>query len=105
MFNAKTVFVLCLIIASLVSNGLAYPQCHCPTTFDYNPVCGVDGVTYTNVGTLGCHNSCRGTLVGIAHKGECGKKLTTLSQPVYHQQWYWPAFYPSYSYYQPFIYL
>ncbi|XP_057667693.1 uncharacterized protein LOC130900819 [Diorhabda carinulata] len=49
-----------------------YRQCLnvCPRTFEYNPVCGTDGVTYTNRQTLNCARSC-GQNVSLQRGGTC----------------------------------
>ncbi|XP_033342980.2 uncharacterized protein LOC117230036 [Megalopta genalis] len=42
----------------------------CPTTFEYNPVCGTDNVLYPNPGRLNCASLC-GKGVSIQHFGPC----------------------------------
>lgn len=50
----------------------AYIQClsNCPTTSEYNPVCGTDLVTYNNRQRLDCANFC-GPRVNQQWSGEC----------------------------------
>ncbi|XP_069677910.1 uncharacterized protein [Periplaneta americana] len=51
----------------------ATTACNCPSTDEFNPVCGSDRVTYSNPGRLKCAQLC-GTDVNIKHYGSC---LTT----------------------------
>ncbi|XP_046385102.1 translation initiation factor IF-2-like [Ischnura elegans] len=44
--------------------------CSCPSTPEYNPVCGTDGVSYGNPGKLNCARVC-GRTVSILHYGNC----------------------------------
>ncbi|KOC59151.1 hypothetical protein WH47_11227 [Habropoda laboriosa] len=42
----------------------------CPTTPEYNPVCGTDNAIYTNIGKLRCTMSC-GKDVNLQYYGRC----------------------------------
>lgn len=44
---------------------VAQPKPDCVTTMDINPVCGCDGVTYTNASAAACNS------VDVAHNGPC----------------------------------
>ncbi|XP_078039273.1 uncharacterized protein LOC144471268 [Augochlora pura] len=48
------------------------PACisSCPTTLEYNPVCGTDNVVYQNPGRLNCAATC-GKDVSVSHFGPC----------------------------------
>ncbi|XP_055912005.1 uncharacterized protein LOC129946022 [Eupeodes corollae] len=50
----------------------AYYDCvsRCPTTSEYNPICGSDSVNYHNMGKLNCAASC-GTDVTMVRAGTC----------------------------------
>ncbi|KAK0168208.1 hypothetical protein PV327_002033 [Microctonus hyperodae] len=45
----------------------------CPITSEYNPVCGTDGVFYTNPGHLGCAQRC-GRDVHLLRYGPCSAR-------------------------------
>ncbi|KDR23286.1 uncharacterized protein LOC110839719 [Zootermopsis nevadensis] len=45
-------------------------NCDCPSTPEFNPVCGSDALTYTNPGKLKCAIFC-GTDVALKHYGSC----------------------------------
>ena len=47
-----------IIIIVLSVMGAWAANCPCRTTRDNNPVCGSNGVTYTNLSKLKCHNKC-----------------------------------------------
>ncbi|XP_014220471.1 trihydrophobin-like isoform X5 [Trichogramma pretiosum] len=53
----------------------AYTRCFnsCQATSEYNPVCGSDGVVYSNPGRLGCANTCgkRKYQVTVVRFGPC----------------------------------
>lgn len=44
---------------------VAQPKADCVTTMDIQPVCGCDGVTYTNASVAACNS------VDVAHNGPC----------------------------------
>ncbi|XP_059162985.1 uncharacterized protein LOC131946309 [Physella acuta] len=75
----STLTVLMLAVASYAAT---VPRCldlNCP--LHYDPMCGMDGVTYQNPCTLGIAN-CNippYTAVGLAYKGKCGRRLRTRS--------------------------
>lgn len=50
----------------------SYRRClnACPRTYEYNPVCGTDGNTYSNAQTLKCARSC-GQNVNLRRPGTC----------------------------------
>ncbi|KAI5636271.1 hypothetical protein NE865_11035 [Phthorimaea operculella] len=52
------------------SNAIIRCMGNCPVTSEYNPVCGSDGVTYTNPGRLTCAKDC-GANVVLLSKGAC----------------------------------
>ncbi|XP_019871513.1 four-domain proteases inhibitor [Aethina tumida] len=49
-----------------------YTACNtrCLTTLEYNPVCGTDGVTYSNMGRLRCAQQC-GKRTELNFRGTC----------------------------------
>ncbi|KOX79725.1 hypothetical protein WN51_11335 [Melipona quadrifasciata] len=53
-------------------NDSQYDQCvtRCPTTPEYNPVCGSDNVEYDNPGRLSCASAC-GKDVTLKYVGRC----------------------------------
>ncbi|KAJ9590098.1 hypothetical protein L9F63_016777 [Diploptera punctata] len=52
-------------------------NCDCPSTPEFNPVCGTNGQTYNNPGKLKCARLC-GTDVRVHYYGTC---ITTTEQP------------------------
>ncbi|XP_049771135.1 salivary glue protein Sgs-3-like [Schistocerca cancellata] len=59
------------------SAGAAPQDCNCPSTNEFNPVCGTDGVSYPNPGRLRCAKDC-GKRVSVYHIGNC---VTTSTSP------------------------
>jgi coxsackievirus/adenovirus receptor len=51
------------------------PSCKCPCTFfcttDFKPVCGTNGITYSNTCQLSSRAACLGYPVRVCHKGPC----------------------------------
>lgn len=47
-------------IPSTLTPSPEYQKCilNCPTTGEYNPVCGTNSQTYSNVGKLNCAGKC-----------------------------------------------
>ena len=61
------------------------PLCKCPEEFpvNFNPVCGTDGQTYSNIGEMK-YKACREQkIVEVRHVGKCGKECLHLAV-VYH---------------------
>ncbi|XP_063362792.1 mucin-2-like [Cydia amplana] len=52
----------------------------CPTTSEYNPVCGTNNVTYNNPGALQCARNC-GINVGVARQAPCPRAVPQIPQP------------------------
>ncbi|XP_072932580.1 agrin-like [Epargyreus clarus] len=54
----------------------------CPTTSEYNPVCGTNDVTYNNIGKLECAKYC-GVAVELSRRAPCASQLirSTTSAP------------------------
>ncbi|XP_015604242.1 four-domain proteases inhibitor isoform X2 [Cephus cinctus] len=61
--------------ASQGSNTGGACQDNCPTTPEYNPICGTDGVVYSNPGKLSCARRC-GKSVELSHYGPCPSTTT-----------------------------
>jgi hypothetical protein len=70
----KTVAMKYLVIALMALNitaccdhekCVAQPKADCVATMDIQPVCGCDGVTYTNSSVAACNS------VDVAHNGPC----------------------------------
>lgn len=55
-------------------------NCDCPSTPEFNPVCGSDAITYTNPGKLKCAIFC-GTVVSLKHHGSCVPTTGTSTSP------------------------
>ena len=71
---------LCLALATGTP-----PLCKCPEEFpvNFNPVCGTDGQTYSNIGEMK-YKACREQkIVEVRHEGKCGKECLHLAV-VYH---------------------
>ncbi|XP_017765269.1 PREDICTED: uncharacterized protein LOC108554480 [Eufriesea mexicana] len=47
----------------------------CPTTPEYNPVCGTDNVDYDNPGQLSCAVTCGKQDISINYYGKCSSKI------------------------------
>ncbi|XP_033215456.1 uncharacterized protein LOC117171911 [Belonocnema kinseyi] len=61
-------------------NPQNFQQCfnNCPTTSQFNPICGTDGVDYENQGKLKCAQYCGKTSVGLAFLGRCQPLLPSV---------------------------
>ncbi|XP_076630700.1 uncharacterized protein LOC143346466 [Colletes latitarsis] len=55
------------------NSDAAFQACvnSCPTTSEYNPICGTDNVVYSNPGSLGCTVQC-GKDIKLKYYGTCG---------------------------------
>jgi len=67
----------CPIGGYCVENPPGYPSCHCPVCGgEWEPVCGSDGVTYTNPCRLR-YEACRhNKSLSVVYKGMCSKSPT-----------------------------
>lgn len=54
---------------------MCYPKKHCNTPLHPEPVCGTDGVTYSNICIMRLSRNRRGQTPELAHKGACGKNV------------------------------
>lgn len=66
----SSILILSIALLSLTAccdheKCVANPKPDCVTTMDINPVCGCDGVTYTNASVAACNG------VDVAHTGAC----------------------------------
>ncbi|XP_045769162.1 serine protease inhibitor dipetalogastin-like isoform X2 [Maniola jurtina] len=66
--------------STTTSNNLQACMLLCPTTPEYNPVCGTDRVTYDNPGKLACAQWC-GKDVQVSRRSPCPKIKSTV-EPV-----------------------
>ncbi|XP_014362279.2 uncharacterized protein LOC106713891 [Papilio machaon] len=62
-----------------ISSGQNFDECikGCPTTSEYNPVCGTNRITYSNIGHLECARFC-GLDVNLYRKLPCFTTETTI---------------------------
>ncbi|XP_014235090.1 turripeptide OL11-like isoform X1 [Trichogramma pretiosum] len=77
----KLFVVLCVLMSSFLiiqgttirfrEKGEADNNCDCITTYEFLPVCGSNGKSYPNEGTLKCANECEGGNIQVRHKGLC----------------------------------
>ncbi|EFX89193.1 hypothetical protein DAPPUDRAFT_40603, partial [Daphnia pulex] len=56
---------------------LGAPSCNVFCTFEFNPICGTDGQTYSNPCSLNAKNQCDGTAISKAYNGRCTTAATT----------------------------
>lgn len=68
----KKVFIIALFIITFLSLNTFTKAEERACTMQYDPVCGVNGITYGN--------SCMANDIKIAYKGECKEKISGPSQ-------------------------
>ena len=59
-----------------VVNDTAICECNEICTFDWRPVCGSDGTTYSNNCSLEAEACKTGKMITVIKQGECGEILT-----------------------------
>jgi len=62
---------VCLLVKN-TGEPMCYPKTHCNPTLDPEPVCGTNGITYTNICAMRLNRDRRGRTPDLAHKGSCG---------------------------------
>ncbi|XP_045031528.1 ovomucoid [Daphnia magna] len=65
------VLVLCFLSSQRGVYGEVRRRCDIVCTFQYSPICGSDGRTYSNACQLQARNMCYGTRIRKAYDGEC----------------------------------
>ena len=63
---------VCLLVKN-TGEPFCYPKKHCHRVSNSEPVCGTDGVTYSNTCTMRLNPDAQGRTAEVAHKGPCGK--------------------------------
>jgi hypothetical protein len=54
---------------------MCYPIKHCDSTLSPEPVCGTNGVTYSNICAMRLSPNRQGQSPNLAHQGPCGKNF------------------------------
>ena len=68
---------MCLLVKN-TGEPICYKKAHCNPDLNPEPVCGTDGITYSDICAMRLSRNRQGQSPDLAHKGSCGMNLNPM---------------------------